>query len=94
MSEGLSINGGVITIGRNDLEQIVRAAVREELHAVGLRADEPEQVDEARADFRFVRRMRKGVEGIANKVGMTVVVALVGGLLTVLSWGLRSALRS
>jgi hypothetical protein len=97
MSEGLPISGDAITISLPDLEKIISDSIRKELHkeflAVGLRADEPDEVFAAREDFRFVRRMRMGVEGAANKIGMTILVALVGGFITVVVLGVRTMVR-
>ncbi|WP_210482812.1 hypothetical protein [Microvirga antarctica] len=95
MIEVLPTVGDVVTISRKDLDDlrdIVRAAVREELYAVGLRADEPAHVDEAREDFRFVRRWRKAMESAASKVGMTVLVLVVGGAVSVVVLGFKTAL--
>lgn len=79
-----------ITISRADLKDLIKEAVREELRDVGLRTDEPEHVDEAREDFRFVRRFRKAFEGAASKIGGAVLLSIVGGALLLLATGLKT----
>lgn len=63
-----------------ELEAIVRQAVRDEFSRAGLRIDEASHQDEAKEDFRFVRRLRKMVEGGASKVGVTVLMAIISGM--------------
>ncbi|CAH1672254.1 hypothetical protein [Chelatococcus asaccharovorans] len=79
-----------ITISKADLKAIVKEAVREEFHDVGLRTDEPEHVDEAREDFRFIRRVRKAMDTTASKIGTAIILALVGGLITLITLGFRA----
>lgn len=67
----------------------LRQALREELAEAGLRVDGPDHVDEAREDFRFVRKMRKAVEGIAAKIGWSVIAAVVGAVLWLVTNGLN-----
>lgn len=71
------------------LEAVTRKAVREELADAGLRLDGPEHVDDAREDFRFLRRFRKGVDGTAAKIGWAVIAALLGALFWLLNSGLN-----
>lgn len=63
------------------LRAVVREAVKEEFSDAGLRVDDPTHQDEAREDFRFMRRFRKGVDGVSSKIGMAVIMALAGGLI-------------
>lgn len=71
------------------LEQL-RQVFREELGNAGLRLDEPDLVDKAREDFRFLRKLRTGVDGVAAKIGWLVIAAMVGGLVWVFSLGLNA----
>lgn len=71
------------------LDATVRKAVREEMADAGLRLDDAMHQDEAREDFRFVRRLRKGVDGTAAKIGWLVIAALCGGLIWIFSLGLN-----
>lgn len=64
----------------DELEIIIRKAVRDELNASGLRIDEPDHQQEAREDFRFLRRFRKAFDGAASKIGGTLLVALISGI--------------
>jgi hypothetical protein len=72
----------------DELETLIRRAVRDELDAAGLRIDEPEARDAAREDFRFLRRMRNAVDGAASKIGYTILIALTGGVVWLISQGL------
>jgi hypothetical protein len=65
----------------DEIAAVVRQAVREELLAAGLRLDGPEHQDEAKEDFRFVRRLRKTVDGASSKVGATFIMILISGVL-------------
>lgn len=71
------------------IEAVVRLAVREELNDAGLRLDGVEHQDEAREDFRFVRRLRKRVDGAASKVGMAVILAITSGVIWLVMQGLN-----
>lgn len=69
------------------LEQL-RNVFREELADAGLRIDGPEHVDDAREDFRFLRRLRKGIDGVASKVGIAVIMAVFGVVVWLVNSGL------
>lgn len=69
-----------ITITKAELKDMIKEAVSEAFHEIGIRNDEVEHIDEAREDFRFIRKLRKGYDGAASKVGGTVILALVSGL--------------
>lgn len=68
------------------LEQL-KAAVSEAFAGVGLRVDDPDHIDDAREDFRFLRRFRQSWDGAAKKVGGTVLVAIVGVALAIIGAG-------
>lgn len=63
------------------LTQIVRLAVREEMADSGLRLDGEIHQDAAKEDFRFLRNLRKTWDGAVSKVGNAVLLAgvAVGG---------------
>lgn len=71
------------------IEAVVRRAVRDEIADAGLRIDGPDHVDSAREDFRFVRRLRLTIEGIAAKVGMIVITAGLGGIVYLFTLGIN-----
>jgi len=87
------MNPDVLEIGREELKALLREAIREEFFAIGLRADEETHVEEARRDFFFLRRLRLSAEGVASKVGMAILLSLVTGILTVLWFGLKGAIK-
>ena len=72
-----------------DLEKLVRKAVRDELNDAGLRLDDADHQYEARADFMFLRKIRLSFDGASRKVGATVLVAIVSGLLWLLWQGFK-----
>ena len=72
------------------IESSVRKAVREELADAGLRLDEPVHQDQAREDFRFLRRLRIGIDGIAAKIGWFVIAAVLGGFMWLFTAGLNA----
>lgn len=82
----------VLTLTSEELKQIVRDAVREELDDAGLRLDGPEHRDSAREDFRFLRRLRQTTESTASKIGMAVILAVSGGLITAVWSGIKFSL--
>lgn len=61
---------------QEQLEQL-RSVFREELADAGLRIDGPEHVDDAREDFRFLRRLRTNYDGAAKQVGRAILGALI-----------------
>ncbi len=67
----------------------LRQVFREELADAGLRLDGPEHVDDAREDFRFLRRLRKGIDGYASKIGWTIIAAILGGAIWLITAGLN-----
>jgi hypothetical protein len=71
------------------IEAVVRRAVREEIADAGLRLDDAAHQDEAREDFRFLRRMRKAIDGAASKVGMAVILAITSGLIYLVVQGFK-----
>jgi hypothetical protein len=71
------------------LESIVRTSVREELNDAGLRLDGADHQDEAREDFRFIRRLRKRVDGASSKVGAAVLLALTSGVIWIIIQGVN-----
>lgn len=70
------------------LEQL-RLVFREELADAGLRIDGPEHVEDAREDFRFLRRLRRGIDGTASKIGWFIIAAILGGLIWLFTQGLN-----
>jgi len=71
------------------LTLIVKEAVREEMADGGLRLD-GDHLDQAREDFRFLRKLRSGVDGIASKVGWVVIAAVLGGITWIVQLGLSA----
>lgn len=70
-------------------EQIaqLRAVMREEWADAGLRLDDAGHQDEAREDFRFLRRLRLTWDGSTQKVGTAVLTALIGVALIIFGSG-------
>lgn len=64
-----------------------RSLLREEFDRAGLRIDEPEHVDDAREDFRFLRKIRKFVDSASAKIGGFVIMFGLG----ILGWAITTA---
>lgn len=64
-----------------------RKMLRDELGDAGLRIDEPDHIDEAREDFRFLRRLRKNWDGASQRVGGLVLMAGFGLVMVILGVG-------
>ena len=71
------------------IKPAVRDAVREELNDAGLRIDGADHQDEAREDFRFIRRLRKRVDGASARVGAAVLLSLTGGVIWLIMQGVN-----
>lgn len=67
--------------------QQLRNVLREEFDRAGLRLDEPEHVDDAREDFRFLRKIRKFNDNIAARIGTFVIISGLG----LLGWAITTA---
>lgn len=72
---------------REQLKAIVKEGVEEAFEDLGLRMDGPEQITEAREDFRFLRRMRKLWDSAVTRVGTIVLTAVVGLALSIVGMG-------
>lgn len=68
----------------------LRDLFRDELADAGLRIDGPEHVDLAREDFRFLRRLRTGMQGTASKVGWAVILAILGAAIWLFTNGINA----
>jgi hypothetical protein len=77
------------SVDKYELEELIAKAVRKGLADVGLRATTENEADAVREDMRFLRRFRLGTNGVSQKVGMAVILALIGGLLTMLGYGAK-----
>lgn len=80
----------VASMTEDELSELIRSAVRAEFSAVGLRIEAPVDQDEAREDFRLLRRIRKGIDGASSKIGGAILVALVSGLLWLIYLGVHA----
>lgn len=83
----------VSTMTEDELIAAIRVAVRAEFSAAGLRIDDADAQDEAKEDFRFLRRLRQRADSVANKVGMAVILAIVVACLGFLWQGFASAIK-
>lgn len=64
-----------------------RSLLREEFDRAGLRIDEPAHVDDAREDFRFLRKIRKFADSAAARIGAFVIISGLG----LLGWAITTA---
>lgn len=84
----------ISSMTEDDLAALIRSAVRAEFSAAGLRVDATADQDEAREDFRFLRKMRRNTESVGAKVAMLTLAGLVGFVGLLLSLGVQSWFRS
>lgn len=70
-------------------EQIaqLRKVMIDVLGDAGLRLDETEHEDEAREDFRFLRRLRKSFDGASTQIGRSLLLALIAVAGVIISLG-------
>ncbi len=80
----------VVAISRDELSAMMERAVQRGLADAGLFIEDSEDRQEAREDFRFVRRLRRAFDGAASKIGYTVIAMLTGGMLIALWVGIRA----
>lgn len=73
-----------------ELEAIVRQAVRAEFDRAGLRVDEPAHQDEARRDFTFLRALRTATYGAASKIALAITLAIASGIVWLLVAGINT----
>ena len=78
-----------VTFSPEQINQM-RTLLREEFGDVGLRIDEPEHVDNAREDFRFLRKLRQGTDGYASKIGWFIIAAFLGGAIWLFTLGINA----
>jgi hypothetical protein len=62
----------------DELKSVVKDAIREELSACGILATTAEQRVKSQGDFDFLRRIHLLWDGVVNKVGTAVLIALLG----------------
>jgi hypothetical protein len=80
----------VSSMTEDELVELIRAAVRAEFSAAGMRVDAPADVDEAREDFRFLRKVRHWFEGTSSKIGGAIILAVVTGALWLIVAGAQA----
>lgn len=79
----------VVSISREELEAMMERAVVNGLADAGLFIEETEDRKEARADFTFVRRMRKAFDNASARIGGAIILAVVGGIVFLLGAGFK-----
>jgi hypothetical protein len=81
-----------IEMSADDLRALVEEAVRSGLADVGLHTDDADRIEEARADLRFLRRLRQTVDGAGIWVGRAILMAIVSGAITLIVAGTKGYL--
>lgn len=79
-----------ISMSKDELRAMMRDAVSEAFRNVGIRHDDDDEIEDTRADFRFLRHLRQGIDGAQSKVGAAVITTIVGGFFVILTLGLKS----
>jgi hypothetical protein len=72
-----------------EIEAIVRKAVRAEFSNAGLLIDEDEHVFQVRDDFRFLRKLRMAIDGASSRVGQAVLMAALAGFVSAFWMGFK-----
>lgn len=83
----------VSAMTEDELKALIRDAVREEFSAAGLRIDDADNRDEAKEDFRFLRRLRQRTDSVANKIGMAIITVILLGAAGMLWDGFRNSIK-
>lgn len=68
----------------------MRAAMSDVLADAGLRVESPDQQDEARKDFMFLRWLRTGLNGAAMAIGWLFIAGFCGGIIWLVNAGLNA----
>jgi hypothetical protein len=79
----------VIKTTSEEIEEAVRKALDQKFIDVGIIAHDNEALLEIRRDFDFLRTVRKSSEGARSKVGLAILLAASGGLMTWIVSGFR-----
>jgi hypothetical protein len=66
-----------IHITKDDLEEIVRKAVRGELEHVGLFSDDGRDRQQLQQDFAFLRKTRMSIDSASGVIGKAVLGAII-----------------
>lgn len=77
----------VITISSEQLREVIRETIRDELTACGILMTTSADKLEAQADARFLRQWRKNFDAVVTKVGSAVILAIVGGVIALVTLG-------
>lgn len=80
------------TVSPEELGRIVREAVRQGFRDAGVYAETPEQQEETRLDFAFLRTMRKSRDVLGKGVGNALMALGVGGIIALLWLGFKTKL--
>ncbi len=73
----------------SSLKTELAPAIRAELKDAGLRLDGDVNQMAAGADFMFLRRMRTMFESASSKIGGAIIMITVGGILSLLAYGMK-----
>lgn len=84
----------VVRMSKDELKALVKEAVTEAMHDIGIRTDEPDHIEQARKDFIFLRSVRETFSSAAGKIGSTILLAVVGGFLWAVWWGIQFAVTA
>ena len=75
------------------LEAVVEKAVKEAFADVGLRIESDTHEDEARADFVFLRKLRRSWDHTGTRIGNAVLVAAIAAAASIASAGIWALFR-
>ena len=87
-----SVNENVVlAMSRDELTQTVELAVQRGFEdAIGLYLETRQDKEDVKADFRFLRAMRRAFNGLSLNVGKTIVTLFVGGVALIIWLGVKA----
>lgn len=79
-----------VVLTREELSKLVEEGVCNAFTRIGIRADEP---IEMQADFQHLREWRQGVQAVKKRGLITLITTLIAGALLALWTGIKAAMH-
>lgn len=76
----------------DQIKIIVTGSVRDTLTSLGIDLSDTKALQSVQADFVFMRKQRQSSEKLADWIRHSAVVVLIGGVFTIVWYGVRAAL--
>lgn len=79
---------------KEDVREVVKAAVRETLLSIGLATDDNESIISLQQDMAWLRKQRQSTEKIADWIRKGMITSAVSGILWLVYEGAKLAFKS